>query len=311
MTSLVIFYYNFIVFNSVPFSAIQDFLPFLMHFLLFFLSLYYSLPCVSHSFIAAGLFCLSRLSFQFFNLPHHLLLLRLFLFLSYISSIYSQSLPLLAQLSSPKPLPVDISVSLLAVLVGFCGLALLVVSLFVFWKLCWPIWRSKALSSHSETVPQGVLPEAPAPTPHVTPSLLEHQALQAEKQKKKEEEEDQKRKVPEVMVNGRSSVKSLEAAMKISQTSPDIPAEVQQTIRERLSKKAKIQKQSTEPTSFSRYPGSTRFSHELFSVLIPIALLSSSSPQNIFQLLHNFYELLFSSASSLNLLPEIPSLQRF
>ncbi|XP_058272592.1 synaptotagmin-10 isoform X3 [Hemibagrus wyckioides] len=147
----------------------------------------------------------------------------------------------------------DISVSLLAVLVGFCGLALLVVSLFVFWKLCWPIWRSKALSSHSETVPQGVLPEAPAPTPHVTPSLPERQALQAEKQEKKEEEEDQKRKVPEVMVNGRSSVKSLEAAMKISQTSPDIPAEVQQTIRERLSKKAKIQKQSTEPTSFSRH----------------------------------------------------------
>ncbi|KAK3544218.1 hypothetical protein QTP86_008312 [Hemibagrus guttatus] len=92
----------------------------------------------------------------------------------------------------------DISVSLLAVLVGFCGLALLVVSLFVFWKLCWPIWRSKALSTHNETVPQGVLPEAPAPTPHVTPSLPERQALQAEKQEKKEEDEDQRRKVPEV-----------------------------------------------------------------------------------------------------------------
>ncbi|XP_053506747.1 synaptotagmin-10 [Ictalurus furcatus] len=147
----------------------------------------------------------------------------------------------------------DISVSLLAVLVGFCGLALLVVSLFVFWKLCWPIWRSKAISSHSETVSQGVLPEAPAPAPHVPPSLPERQGLQAEKQEKKEEEEEQRRKVPEVKVNGCRSVKSLEAAMKISQTSPDIPAEVQQTIRERLSKKTKIQKQSTEPTSFSRH----------------------------------------------------------
>ncbi|KAF4079753.1 hypothetical protein AMELA_G00181930 [Ameiurus melas] len=147
----------------------------------------------------------------------------------------------------------DISVSLLAVLVGFCGLALLVVSLFVFWKLCWPIWRSKAISSHSETVSQGVLPEAPAPAPHVPPSLPERQGLQAEKLEKKEEEEEQRRKVPEVKVNGCRSVKSLEAAMKISQTSPDIPAEVQQTIRERLSKKAKIQKQSTEPTSFSRH----------------------------------------------------------
>ncbi|KAM9467633.1 synaptotagmin-10 [Clarias gariepinus] len=147
----------------------------------------------------------------------------------------------------------DISVSLLAVLVGFCGLALLVVSLFVFWKLCWPIWRSKALSSHSETVSQGVLPEAPAPAHHVRPSLPERQVSQVEKQEKKLEEEEQRRKVPEVKVNGHSSVRSLEAAMKISQTSPDIPAEVQQTIRDRLSKKSKIQKQSTEPTSFSRH----------------------------------------------------------
>lgn len=162
-------------------------------------------------------------------------------------------------------LPVDISVSLLAVLVGFCGLALLVVSLFVFWKLCWPIWRSKALSSHSETVPQGVLPEAPVPAPHVPLSLPECQTIPAEKQEKKEEEE-QRRKVPEVKVNGRSSMKSLEAAMKISQTSPDIPAEVQQTIREHLSKKAKIQKQSTEPTSFSRYPASPSVSPELLSI---------------------------------------------
>uniref|UniRef100_A0A671QXQ3 Uncharacterized protein n=1 Tax=Sinocyclocheilus anshuiensis TaxID=1608454 RepID=A0A671QXQ3_9TELE len=111
----------------------------------------------------------------------------------------------------------DISVSLLAVVVGFCGLALLVVSLFVFWKLCWPIWRSKALSSNADSCPLGVLPE-----------------------------------VPEVKVNGRSSVKILEVAMKISQTSPDIPAEVQQALRDCLSKQAKIQRQTTEPTSSSR-----------------------------------------------------------
>uniref|UniRef100_A0A4W4GIW4 Uncharacterized protein n=1 Tax=Electrophorus electricus TaxID=8005 RepID=A0A4W4GIW4_ELEEL len=123
----------------------------------------------------------------------------------------------------------DISVSLLAVVVGFCALALLVVSLFVFWKLCWPIWRSKALSSHGDITSQGMLPEAPP------------------------EEEEWKKKVPEVKVNGRSSVKMLEAAMKISQTSPDIPAEVQQALRERLGKQAKIQRQTTEPTSSSRY----------------------------------------------------------
>uniref|UniRef100_A0A3B1JUW6 Synaptotagmin X n=1 Tax=Astyanax mexicanus TaxID=7994 RepID=A0A3B1JUW6_ASTMX len=124
----------------------------------------------------------------------------------------------------------DISVSLLAVVVGFCGLALLVVSLFVFWKLCWPIWRSKAFSS----------PQTPsAPEPKSTRVL--------------DELEEKKRKVPEVMVNGRSSVKLLEAAMKISQTSPDIPAEVQQALRDRISKQAKIQRQTTEPTSSSRH----------------------------------------------------------
>lgn len=174
-------------------------------------------------------------------------------------SLYSLNFPPLNHVS----LPVDISVSLLAVLVGFCGLALLVVSLFVFWKLCWPIWRSKALSSHSETVSQGVLPEAPAPAHHVRPSLPERQVSQVEKQEKKVEEEEQRRKVPEVKVNGHSSVRSLEAAMKISQTSPDIPAEVQQTIRDRLSKKAKIQKQSTEPTSFSRYSAPSSLFHEV------------------------------------------------
>lgn len=135
----------------------------------------------------------------------------------------------------------DISVSLLAVVVGFCGLALLVVSLFVFWKLCWPIWRSKALSSHPDNNGlRGGLPEAPPPGPlPVTESKVAT--------------EEEKKKVPEVKVNGRSSVKLLEAAMKISQTSPDIPAEVQTALRERLSQQAKIQRQTTEPTSSSRH----------------------------------------------------------
>lgn len=160
-------------------------------------------------------------------------------------------------------LPVDISVSLLAVVVGFCGLALLVVSLFVFWKLCWPIWRSKALSSNADSCPLGVLPEAPpAPVPAPPPvsrSVSPHPETRAIGTVGRQssyiqhgDEEDKKRKVPEVKVNGRSSVKILEAAMKISQTSPDIPAEVQQALCVRLSKQAKIQRQTTEPTSSSR-----------------------------------------------------------
>ncbi|KTF94172.1 hypothetical protein cypCar_00028705, partial [Cyprinus carpio] len=154
----------------------------------------------------------------------------------------------------------DISVSLLALVVGFCGLALLVVSLFVFWKLCWPIWRSKALSSHADSCPLGVLPEAPPAPPPVSRSVSPHPETNAigtvgrqPSHIQHEDEEDKKRKVPEVKVNGRSSVKILEAAMKISQTSPDIPADVQQALRDRLSKQAKIQRQTTEPTSSSRH----------------------------------------------------------
>lgn len=134
----------------------------------------------------------------------------------------------------------DISISLLAVVVGFCGLALLVVSLFVFWKLCWPIWRSKALSAHVENGLHVGFPEAPPP---ISPPVTKYKEVEVEK-----------KCPPEVKVNGRSSVKLLEAAMKISQTSPDIPAEVQTALKEKLSQQAKIQRQTTEPTSSSRYP---------------------------------------------------------
>ncbi|XP_033888500.1 synaptotagmin-10-like isoform X2 [Acipenser ruthenus] len=121
----------------------------------------------------------------------------------------------------------DISVSLLAVVVSFCGLALLVVSLFVFWKLCWPCWRSKALTSHANNVPQNT----PSPPAEVV-------------------ETDAKKEIKE---NGKSSVKLMEAAMKISQTSPDIPAEVQTALKQHLMRQTRMQRQITEPTSSSRH----------------------------------------------------------
>ncbi|MGH0116491.1 UNVERIFIED_CONTAM: hypothetical protein FKN15_009624 [Acipenser sinensis] len=121
----------------------------------------------------------------------------------------------------------DISVSLLAVVVSFCGLALLVVSLFVFWKLCWPCWRSKALTSHANNVPQNT----PSPPAEVV-------------------EPDKKKEIKE---NGKSSVKLMEAAMKISQTSPDIPAEVQTALKQHLMRQTRMQRQITEPTSSSRH----------------------------------------------------------
>ncbi|NXH91828.1 SYT10 protein, partial [Edolisoma coerulescens] len=121
----------------------------------------------------------------------------------------------------------DVSVSLLAVVVSFCGLALLVVSLFVFWKLCWPYWRSKPLTSSASNVPQS---NSSAPTPVL------------EKSEKKEVKE-----------NGKATTKVLEAALKISHTSPDIPAEVQNALKEHLIRHARMQRQITEPTSSSRH----------------------------------------------------------
>uniref|UniRef100_A0A452IG59 Synaptotagmin 10 n=1 Tax=Gopherus agassizii TaxID=38772 RepID=A0A452IG59_9SAUR len=120
----------------------------------------------------------------------------------------------------------DISVSLLAVVVSFCGLALLVVSLFVFWKLCWPCWRSKPLISNTSNIPQSTC-SAPA------------EVFETNEKK-------------EIKENGKPSVKVLEAAMKISHTSPDIPAEVQNALKEHLIKHARMQRQITEPASSSR-----------------------------------------------------------
>ncbi|KAL2309392.1 hypothetical protein Nmel_005590, partial [Mimus melanotis] len=120
-----------------------------------------------------------------------------------------------------------VSVSLLAVVVSFCGLALLVVSLFVFWKLCWPCWRSKPLTSSASNVPQS---NSSAPT-----EVLKN----SEKKDVKE--------------NGKATTNVLEAALKISHTSPDIPAEVQNVLKEHLIRHARMHRQITEPTSSSRH----------------------------------------------------------
>ncbi|CAB1442122.1 unnamed protein product [Pleuronectes platessa] len=53
-------------------------------------------------------------------------------------------------------LDTEISVSLLSVIVTFCGIVLLSVSLFVSWKLCWLPWRDKEGGGLSLT--SGLLP---------------------------------------------------------------------------------------------------------------------------------------------------------
>ncbi|KAK9977651.1 hypothetical protein ABG768_019454 [Culter alburnus] len=54
------------------------------------------------------------------------------------------------------PINTEISVSLLSVIVTFCGIVLLSVSLFVSWKLCWLPWRDKEGGGLSLT--SGLLP---------------------------------------------------------------------------------------------------------------------------------------------------------
>ncbi|EHB00605.1 Synaptotagmin-10 [Heterocephalus glaber] len=119
----------------------------------------------------------------------------------------------------------DIFFSLLAV-ISFCGLALLVVSLFVFWKWCWPCWKSKAVTPNVSILPQSI---SRAPT----------EVFEAEEKK-------------EVKENGKPALKALEPAIKISHTS-DIPAEVQTALKVHLIKHAHVQRQTTEPTSSSRH----------------------------------------------------------
>ncbi|XP_074023934.1 LOW QUALITY PROTEIN: synaptotagmin-3-like [Numenius arquata] len=50
---------------------------------------------------------------------------------------------LLRHRGHPRPNDTEVSVSLLSVIVTFCGIVLLGVSLFVSWKLCWVPWRHK------------------------------------------------------------------------------------------------------------------------------------------------------------------------
>ncbi|XP_074710812.1 LOW QUALITY PROTEIN: synaptotagmin-3 [Strix uralensis] len=50
---------------------------------------------------------------------------------------------LLRHRGHPRPADAEVSVSLLSVIVTFCGIVLLGVSLFVSWKLCWVPWRHK------------------------------------------------------------------------------------------------------------------------------------------------------------------------
>ncbi|TRZ02448.1 hypothetical protein DNTS_030277 [Danionella cerebrum] len=132
-----------------------------------------------------------------------------------------------------------VSVGLLVAVLVVCGVALLLL-LFSLgsWRLCWLPWRNKTLSSSSAAL----APEdCPSPFPQL-PSILpspqpSHISMATEKEK-----------YPV------ASMGFLEAAVKISHTSPDIPAEVQLSMREHfLRRTQRMQRQTTEPASSTRH----------------------------------------------------------
>ncbi|XP_042606673.1 synaptotagmin-6-like isoform X2 [Cyprinus carpio] len=130
----------------------------------------------------------------------------------------------------------DIAVGLPIGVIIACALALLLLTAFVSWKLCWVPWRNKALSSSSAALAPDDCPSFHLPS--LLPSPQPSEVTMA----------TEKEKYP------MASIGFLEAAVKISHTSPDIPAEVQLSMREHfLRRTQRMQRQTTEPASSTRH----------------------------------------------------------
>ncbi|KAL7859339.1 hypothetical protein SRHO_G00144860 [Serrasalmus rhombeus] len=132
----------------------------------------------------------------------------------------------------------DVTVGLPVGVLVACGLVLLLLVVLASWKLCWVPWRNKAISSGSalspDECPPSLQPELPSLLPSPQQPLI---SMAAEKVKE-----------------SLSPVGFLEAAVKISHTSPDIPAEVQLSMREHfLRRTQRMQRQTTEPASSTRH----------------------------------------------------------
>lgn len=119
-----------------------------------------------------------------------------------------------------------------------CSLALLGLLTFVSWKLCWVPWRTKAQSFSSPSLSPACGPQhCPLQPPLLLPSpQLPVITMATEKVK-----------------DPMGSLGFLEAAVKISHTSPDIPTDVQLSMREHfLRRTQRMQRQTTEPASSTR-----------------------------------------------------------
>uniref|UniRef100_A0A8C4NAV9 Synaptotagmin IXb n=1 Tax=Eptatretus burgeri TaxID=7764 RepID=A0A8C4NAV9_EPTBU len=145
------------------------------------------------------------------------------------------------------PCPVDVSVSLLAVIVTFCGVALLGVSLFVSWKLCWIPCRERCRDAHSMPLPLG----SPYPLPRATAPAMDVNGLEHDKATR---EDASLPPPPQLAAPATAPVDSdtlHELPVKISHTSPDVP--IGGGARDNPSHNPRIQRQSTDPVEASRH----------------------------------------------------------
>lgn len=140
--------------------------------------------------------------------------------------------------SGPCGLPPDASFGLVLAVFLVCGLALLGLITLVSWKLCWVPWRSKAQFPSPSLSPTCGPQHCPLQPSFPLPSPQQPVVTMATE------------KVKDPM----GSMGFLEAAVKISHTSPDIPADVQLSMREHfLRRTQRMQRQTTEPASSTRF----------------------------------------------------------
>ncbi|XP_046895332.1 synaptotagmin-6 [Hypomesus transpacificus] len=140
-------------------------------------------------------------------------------------------------LCPPRSRP-GVTFGLLLCLFLLCGLALLGLCAFASWKLCWVPWRNKALSSSSAALSPACGRDSCPLQHHNLPSPQQPLVTMA----------------TEKVKGPMGSMGFLEAAVKISHTSPDIPAEVQRSMREHfLRRTQRMQRQTTEPASSTRH----------------------------------------------------------
>ncbi|XP_010873626.2 synaptotagmin-6 isoform X2 [Esox lucius] len=151
----------------------------------------------------------------------------------------------------------DVTFGLLLCVFLLCGLALLTLCAFASWKLCWvPYWQNKAAATLSSS--SAALTPACGPPDNSSPFHLKvHPPRSHREQLFLPSPTQQKSPVTmatEKVKDPMGSMGFLEAAVKISHTSPDIPAEVQLSMREHFMRRTqRMQRQATEPASSTRH----------------------------------------------------------